>query len=127
MSKATVVRITSLNADGAEVITDAGKSFIVNSFAPMNGALKITALMGSMTIYELAEIISGCFHHTSTFVNVKWVTFTFNTITVTVTLGEARDNPDYVVSKWKKAWDDDLQVKDKVEKFSTCLKEDIDD
>ena len=127
MSKATVVRITSLNADGAEVITDVGKSFIVNSFAPMNGVLKITAPMGSMTIYEFAEFISGCFHHTSTFVNVKWVTFTFNTITVTVTLGEARDNPDYVVSKWKKAWDDDLQVKDKVENLSAYLKEDIDD
>jgi len=45
MSKATIVKITSLNADGAEVITDAGKSFIVNSFAPMNGVPKITAPM----------------------------------------------------------------------------------
>lgn len=127
MSKSTIVRIKSLNADGAEVITDAGKSFIVNSFAPMNGVLEITAPMGSVTIYELAEIVSGCFDATSTFVNVCWVTFTFNTVTVTVTLGEAKDDPDYVVSKWKKAWDDELKVKDKVEKFSAYLKEDIDD
>lgn len=127
MSKATIVKITSLNADGAKAITDAGKSFIVNSFAPMNGVLKIAALMGNMTIYEFAEIISGCFHHTSTFDNVKWVTFTFNTITVTVTLGEAMSGPDYIVSKWKKAWDDEHHVKDKDEKFSTHLNDDIDD
>ena len=127
MAKATIVRIISLNENGAEVITDAGKSFLVNSFAPMNGVLKITAPMGNMTIYELAEIVSGCFDANSTFVNVYWVTFTFNTITVTVTLGEALGTPDYVVSKWKKAWDDNLQVKDKIEKFSTYLHEDIDE
>jgi len=127
MSSTIITKIKSLNENGAEVITDTGKIFIVNSFAPMNGVLKITAPMGSMTIYEFAEIISGCFHHTSTFVNVKWVTFTFNTITVTVTLGEARDSSAYVVSKWKKAWDDALEVNDKVEKFSAYFKEDIDD
>ena len=126
MAKATIVKITSLNANGAEVTAENGKSFIVNSFAPMNGVLTITAPMGSMTIYELAEIISGCFYASSTFKNVKWVTFTFNTITVTVTLGEAFGNPDYIVSKWKKAWDADLEVKDKVEKLSTYLNEDID-
>ena len=126
MAKATIVKITSLTANGAEVTAENGKSFIVNSFAPMNGVLAITAPMGSMTIYELAEIISGCFYVSSTFKNVKWVTFTFNTITVTVTLGEAFGNPDYIVSKWKKAWDADLEVKDKVEKLSTYLNEDID-
>jgi hypothetical protein len=92
----------------------------------MNGVLTITAPMGSMTIYELADIIAGCFYVSSTFRNVKWVTFTFNTITVTVTLGEAIGNADYIVSKWKKAWDDDLTTKDKVEKFSAYLNEDID-
>lgn len=112
MLKATVVKITSLNENGAEVITDSGKSFFVNSFAPMNGALTLTAHKGDMTIYEFAEIVSGCFDANSTFVNVKWIAFTFNTIKVIVTLEKALGNPDYVVSKWEKAKDAELQLKD---------------
>ncbi|MBE5813329.1 MAG: hypothetical protein E7314_06750 [Clostridiales bacterium] len=127
MALPTIVKITGINVHGAIVKTTNEKSFYVNSFTPMNGVLDITAPMGSMTIYELAEIVSGCFEPDSTFENVKWVTFKFNTITVTVTLGEARWNTDYVVQKWKKAWDDDLKAKDKVEKFSAYLDEDIDE
>jgi len=102
MAKATIVKITSINENGVEVITNDGKSFVVNLHS--KGVLTITAPMGSMTIFEFAKIIVGCFETNSTFSNVSLVTFTFNTVTINVTLGEALDNPNYVVSKWEKAF-----------------------
>lgn len=138
MLKATIIaKIKNLSESGAEVITDTGKSFLVNcffdssfsvnSFVHLNGVLNITAPMGSMTIYELAQIVCGCFEPDSTFVEVKMVEFTFNTVKSEITRQEVLYGPDYVVRKWKKAWDDNLRVKEQNEKFSAYLKEDIDD
>ena len=103
MAKPTVVKITRLSLDGATVKTTDDKTFFVHSLSPMNGVLTITASSAGMSIHELSEIVSGCFEPDSTFEGVNWVTFTFGFVTVTVTSGEARNNPDYVVSKWEKA------------------------
>ena len=113
---ATIVKITRIKKDGV-VVQSGSKHFKVKSFCGAPKELVIEVSMGNMTIYELSEIVSGCFEADSTFKGVRLVTFTFNTITVTVTAGEALGTPEYVVNKWKKAWNDNLNVKDEGEKI----------
>ena len=113
---ANIVKITRIEKDGVWVRTGRNH-FKVKSFCGAPKELVIEASMGNMTIYELSEIISGCFEAASTFKGVRVVTFTFNTITVKVTAGEAWGNPEYIVNKWSKAWDEALGVKDEVKKF----------
>lgn len=110
---ATIVKIIRIEKDGI-VVRSGRKCFKVKSFCGAPKELVIEVTMGNMTIYELAEIVSGCFEASSTFAGVRLVTFTFNTIAVKVTSGEALGNPEYVVNKWSKAWNEALGVKDKV-------------
>lgn len=110
---ATIVKITRIEKDGV-VVQSGSKHFKVKSFCGAPKELVIEVQMGDMTIYELSEIVSGCFEADSTFKGVRLVTFTFNTITVKVTAGEAWGNPEYVVNKWRKFWNEAFDVKEKV-------------
>ena len=110
MVKATIVKMIGVNENGV-VVRCGSEYFTVKSLDKERGTLEIDATTIS-TIYETADIVKGCFEANSTFEGVRWVTFKFNTITVTVTLGEALGNSKYIVDKWKKAWNKELNVKD---------------
>ena len=102
MAKPTIVNITHLSKNGITVKTTDSKSFFAHCLIPA-GLLSITASSAQMSIYELAEIIAGCFEPNSTFYGVKSVTFTYNNVTTNVSHDELLLNPNSVVTKWENA------------------------
>ena len=111
MTKPTVVKIISLGANDAKVKTSDNKIFYVNSLTATNGVLNIIASAACMNIYELSQIVVGCFEPDSTFENVNTITFTLSGVSVTVTKTEAQNNPEFIIKKWKVTWYDNQKAK----------------
>lgn len=108
MAKPTIITIRRFYPGGIHVKWE--NSYLMIKSFNFSNHLKINVSETAMTIYDLAEFVLGCFEPQSTFIDVKQVTFTFLSATVSITHDEAIGNPAYIVNKWQKALEKNIDT-----------------